>query len=465
MNAMNINAIKITLLCLVSLVLSTAANGQHPFKLQQTLSGDYSGLPEPSGGFIFSFGASSAISGDWMAIGAPGTNVVDSSDSHGVVFMYENQGGHWTLVQRIEPTQDLSPNMSIPPFCGWSVALSGEYLVVGCPSSDTAQHGKTYFYRRSPTGSWEFQSAFEGNAEDRCGYSVDIASTPASSTRPALAVSGCPGEGGGLVRVYALDGNVWSFDDLIHSGDSGSSFGSSVALYRSCIAGPGGTLCIQRLAVGRPTTSGGTSVHLFGGPDWTETETLASTLRDFGRALDMNNSHLLIGAPRSTSQGCLDPPGCGLVQRFERSGSDWVHAESGNAVNEGGSPPGRQNDMKFGQSVALGYDRWIAVGASGADGPDGSGGTWIDVGMVELRRADNGDHGVANSHWRGELRVTGPSDTDLSGSRFGSSLSFGGRWLAVGAYSLRLPNESNSTRTGQVFMYFADGIFADRFEQ
>jgi hypothetical protein len=466
---MRIQSFNMRMLLLVGLLVSSAASGQHPFTLQQTLTGHYSGLPEPSGDLRSRFGSSVSISGDWVAIGAYGTDVVDPNDSHGVVFMYENQGGNWTLVQRIEPTQDESLNMSAPPYCGWSVALDGEHLVIGCPSQSGFYLGKTYFYRRSLTGSWVFQSAVQDSAQDQCGYSVDIASTPASSTRPALAVSGCPEVGGGLVRIYAFDGKVWSSDDLIYSGDPGSFFGSSVALYRFCTAAPGGTLCIQRLAVGRPTSVGG-SVHLFGGPNWTESEEFVSTSGDFGRALDMNSFELLVGAPRATTHGCLDPPGCGLVQRFERSGSDWSHAESGNAVNEGGSPPGRQNDMKFGQSVALGNDNWIAVGAPSTDGPDGSGGTWNHLGMVELRRADNGDRGVANSHWQGELRppwpYPGPAGDNFDISPlFGSSLSFDGRWLAVGAPGIGEFSDPDAPRNGVVFMYFADGIFADRFEE
>lgn len=129
-----------------------AASGviaQSPFQRLDVVSGDYSGLvgaqtaangPE--------FGFSVAVSGEWMAVGAPAT--IAGGVGWGAVFMFRNQGDEWELMQRI-----MVAGVGQDRRCGHSVALSGSYLVFGCPGRGTSfknpdnEAGSTRIYKRN----------------------------------------------------------------------------------------------------------------------------------------------------------------------------------------------------------------------------------------------------------------------------------------------------------------------------
>jgi len=83
-----------------------------------------------------------------------------------------------------------------------------------------------------------------------------------------------------------------------------------------------------------------------------------------------------------------------------------------------------------------------------------------DVGMVELRRADDGSYGAGTGETRGELRP-GTILPGASGGRFGAGLAFGADHLAIG-----YPRQRTlmGQRRGQVWVYVSDRIFVDGFE-
>lgn len=75
------------------------------------------------------FGASVAIAGETMVVGAPGTSTHGSYA--GGVYVYRRSGGTWQLHSRYFPS-DAGPNFS----CGTSVALAGDRIVMGCPGDN-----------------------------------------------------------------------------------------------------------------------------------------------------------------------------------------------------------------------------------------------------------------------------------------------------------------------------------------
>ena len=455
------------LLFLAGLILSTAAAGDHPFRWQQALTGEYSGWPEQTAVNGPEFGYSVAISGDWMAVGAPGTITNESAGSthgDGAVFMFKKQDGEWVLIQRFMAGIDSVPNRR----CGHSVALTGPYLAFGCPGK-----GATWFYQRNGDDQWEWINWTGSTAGSQCGIDVSIARTPLEPEQPFVAATGCPGDSNGMgeVRIYKYDGNDSFGVAMVSSSDGteGDSFGTSVALNSICDeALPEG--CILRLVVGAPHKNHGSAIH--GGSvyvfdeDRNETDIFTLPQPDFlayaffGAAVDINETELLVGVPGGqTSLACGDLPRCGQVRHWEHSGSSWTFKSSGGAINSGGDPAGEQLGMRFGNTVALGFDNWIAVGAPYTDGSAGN-----NVGLVELRRNDNGDWGVGTNDSRGEIRTANPRPGQVfANGLFGHSLAFGDdNWLAIG-----FPRWGTTEgQQGAVWMYaIPDGIFADRFEQ
>lgn len=441
------------------------------------LAGDYDGLPAQTAADGPAFGASVAVDGDWLAVGAPGTMVDGGTQfglgRHGAVFMFQRDGG-WRLRQRIARGWPGATSS-----CGSGVALRLPMLVVGCPGSGTQNdpdmpHGRMALYTLAKGDNW-FQVATSNyfGASARCGTSVDVAhDSDSASTRIAV---GCPGRNDdrGEVMLFAWNGANLTLDGRFAAAESvaGDRFGERVALYRGCALG----ICVQRLAVAAPyRTHGpalaGGSVYVFEGTGWSQTAVLTGpspsqfALTWFGSGLAMTSSQLVIGARGGLTFDCGNVPRCGTVSRYQRVSGTWTLQEGGGAINAGGNPPGEQPGMEFGAAVAIGHDNWVAVAAPRADG-------WRatipasqaqEIGMVELRRAGDGGWGVSWGDSQGELRpgaVLIGNNRDQG--RFGSSVDFGARRLAVGYPYVGTPLGG---RVGQVWVYEEDGLFADDFE-
>jgi len=477
-----------TLWLVIGLLASTSVAAQSPFQLLDVVSGDYSGLSAQTAANGPEFGFSVAISGEWMAVGAPGT--IAGTVGWGAVFMFRNQGDEWELTQRI-----MIPGAGQDRRCGHSVAMSGSYLIFGCPGRGSNSEfsdneaGSTRIYRRNNDQEWVGETLFPSLPVEiadgaRCGSSVDIVTSfvPVGGFS-TIAVTGCPGfdSAKGSVRVLGFDGNNWSLAPDLNASDgvSGDTFGAAVALTVSCDpAPPAGILCQPRLAVGAPTKSHGSAIlggaaYVFAGSDWNETDifthespsTFGATL--FGISVDINPSQLLVGSSQAFTSNCPNAPRCGRVFRREREGSTWTSRIGGGAINAGGTPPGEQLGMRFSRAVALGFDNWIAIAAPLTDGgEDAFGNTVEGLGLVELRRASNGDWGTNWVDTQDEFRPENLSlPLNYDDSQFGTSLAFGGqRWLAVGAprwSSLPFPGAPRGT----VWLYAEpDRIFADRFQ-
>lgn len=471
------------ILAACGLLLSAGAAAQHPFQRLAVLSGSYAELPEQTASNGPEFGFSVAVSGDWLAVGAPGTILDTGGARRGAVFLFRSEGETWHFEKRIAPLQTEAPGPDAR--CGHSVALSGPYLAVGCPGAGLLfdpdnENGAMLIYRRDGRGSWHYEQSAVGGSGERCGTAVDISYTRVAVSTRAQAVSGCPGysTGQGQVRSYAYDGDNWSQDATVtaSNGAGGDGFGTALALHRTCSELPFPN-CSRRLAVGAPNKQHGSAilggaVYVFAGGGWGQTDVFTHPSPTsfgatfYGRSVDLNANQLLIGSPGGFTSECPNAPRCGLVNHYELNGTTWSSVGGGGAINSGGVPPGEQANMAFGRAVALGFDNWIAVAAPLADGPGSGGSATADVGMIELRRNDNGDWGASWSDYQGEFRPNPAALTYVGESHFGNSLAFGGdRWLAVG-YPRARTSLISGARRGQVWMYAQpDGVFADRFEQ
>jgi len=90
-----------------------------------------------------SFGWSVAISGNYAIVGAYGFD-----GRKGKAYWYERQrDGKWREVH----TQ--TGEAAVDQF-GWSVAISGNYSIVGAPDFGTDDEGKAYWYQRQKDGKW-----------------------------------------------------------------------------------------------------------------------------------------------------------------------------------------------------------------------------------------------------------------------------------------------------------------------
>lgn len=202
------------------------------------------------------FGASVAVDGDWLAVGAPEHVAAPDGREQGAVFFYQRTGGaRWEQRQRIEFGTDHA-------LCGSSVALAGPYALVGCRTHSTtniSRRGRIVFYERDPsTGQYGNAQAVLGPPllDAYCGASVAMHGNGEAET--TFAAVGCPGHravpngDAGVVDIYqrvaGAGGGTWQIVQTLTGDDTPDgawAFGSSVAIHRT---GTG----VVRVAVGEP---------------------------------------------------------------------------------------------------------------------------------------------------------------------------------------------------------------------
>ena len=113
--------------------------------MQAQTKNDPQKLTDPASGF-HEFGYSVAVSGDYLIVGAPNEN-----SDYGSAYIYHNDGATWSLYQTLLPT----PGGEF----GTSVDIKGDYAIVGAPSENgvSNQDGVIYVYHND-NGTWNFQT-------------------------------------------------------------------------------------------------------------------------------------------------------------------------------------------------------------------------------------------------------------------------------------------------------------------
>ncbi len=246
------------------------------------------------------FGASVAISGDTVVVGArfDDDNGIGSGSAY--IYEYEHGGaiGKWVLVKKI-----LASDGAADDFFGTSVAISGDTVVVGAHRDDDngTESGSAYIFDRNegrPNNWGEVEKilASDGAARDRFGRSVAISedtvvvSSDDNSTSSGSAYTfdrnnGGPHNWGEVEKILASDGAA---DDF---------FGTSVAI--------SGDIVIIGASADDDKGNNSGSAYTFdrneGGPDnWGEvTKILASDGAagdSFGSSVAISGNTVVVGA-------------------------------------------------------------------------------------------------------------------------------------------------------------------------
>jgi hypothetical protein len=236
------------------------------------------------------FGASVAIAGATIAVGAPYTD--SGVTNSGAAYLFEDMGG-WTQTARFATN---GGGAVLSDLFGWAVALSGDMLLVGAPLDDVV-----YVFNRDGAD-WSETAVLSGTTTqsgDRFGQAV--------STDGARILVGAPqdddaGTNAGSAFLFAPVGGVWQQEAQLTptypTPLTGAAFGSSVAIF-------GGTA-----VVGAPNSqgvvdreeSGAAYLYEFNGLTWTGdilTANLALAFDHLGTAVGLNSAGILVGAPDS----------------------------------------------------------------------------------------------------------------------------------------------------------------------
>lgn len=209
-----------------------------------------------------SFGTAVAMSGQYLVVGEPyGTE--SGLSAAGRAYVYVRNGNTWTLwdtLVQVSPEADAH--------FGASAAISGDNILVGAPDYDfdamNVDIGITYFYRRNVI-SGHFELLFGGvnvPSGAHSGYSVAVSASHAVIGAPDAAVGSKMQAG--VATTWEYGAGIWTVAPTINADVAVASarFGTSVALYE-----PASSATASILAVGSPGNSAGNvggSVFLFG---------------------------------------------------------------------------------------------------------------------------------------------------------------------------------------------------------
>jgi hypothetical protein len=153
-----------------------------------------------------SFGNSIATHGGTIAIGAP------EHMPGGAVYVFVEQAGAWVLEQKV-----LSNDLANGDWLGFAVALEGDTMVATAYQEDAqgTDSGSAYVFTRSG-GQWTQQGKLiplEGDSFDNFGFSVALSGDTVVVGDPndSLQAVPQPGQGAhGSIYVYLRGGAVWT---------------------------------------------------------------------------------------------------------------------------------------------------------------------------------------------------------------------------------------------------------------
>ncbi len=288
------------------------------WQLEQTLT--------PSGETA-GFGDAVAVSGDTVVVGAR----FDSSAAHaaGAAFVFQYDGTSWVEAQKLvasDADYDRPPGRQF----GASAAIQGDLLLIGAGDYDRYygphevyafwHNGTNWSEVQKVTGIRNFgmslsisgQSTLIGGQKGNCA--VDGLDYYCYSVRPNQSPCGCQ-----PVRSFELNGQ-----SLVEKEDVVAWDVTSVSYFGDALSHDGNVLAVgssNELVQGCdcPTTY----VYRFDGTSWTRSHNLLPSIlgdgREFGRSVSVSGNRVLIGSP---SEGCGGGTTCGAIYLYDLSGSD-----------------------------------------------------------------------------------------------------------------------------------------------
>lgn len=450
-------------------------------------------------GFEDFFGCSVAISGDTVVVGAygeksnqtgptngPGGSVDNSLFEAGAAYVFVRDSGGWVQQAYLK-----AGNTGFEDRFGFSVAISGDTVVVGAPLEDANQSGvangpggssdntrgeagAAYVFVRN--GSDWTQQAYLKSAnpdfDQRFGQSVAISEDTIVVGAPREASNGTGvtnGSGGasdnttyyaGAAYVFSRSGTAWSQEAFLKASntDSGDRFGVAVAIAADTIVvgaygessaqqgptnGPGGS------ADDSEPDAGAAYVFIRSGSAWSQQAYLkagnSAGADRFGESVAIFQDTIVVGAPWESGDQywVTNGPGGQTEKGGNTYGAAYVFSRSGGLWTQQAylKPSNPEVGDQFGKSVAVSGDI-VLVGAPNEDNDS--------TGVTNGPAAPIGKNGFSNGAayvyvrfgnvWSQQAFLKGGNT--MTGDHFGFSVAVAGNTFIVGA------SEEDSGLTG-----------------
>ena len=167
------------------------------------------------------FGLSVAISGDYAVVGAWGND--DNGSKSGSAYVFKRTDTIWAQEAKLLPSDGATDD-----WFGSSVSISGDYVAVGAWGNDDNgfNSGSAYVFKRTDT-SWAQETKLlpsDGAADDWLGFPVSISGD--------YVAVGASGDGSGSAYVFKRTGASWVQELKLLASDGAAEdfFGISVSI-------------------------------------------------------------------------------------------------------------------------------------------------------------------------------------------------------------------------------------------
>ncbi len=306
---------------------------------------------QASDGFVGNlFGEGISISGDYVILGARQDD--DNGYRSGSAYIFHRVGDTWIQEAKLLPNDGASMD-----FFGYSVALSGDYAIIGSYNDDDNGNnsGSAYVFHRAGNN-WIQEAKLlpnDGAAEDWFGWGVTISGD--------FAIVGSfndddNGENSGAAYIFQRVGNSWIQKDklLASDGAAGDWFGRSVSLSGDY------TIVGSRWDDDNGNNSGSAYIFQRIGDNWVEQEKL---LADDGAADDWFGFNVSISEDiavvGSIDDDNINGTDAGSAYIFQKDDNNW------NQVAKLTSIGGESYDW-YGAFTSI-YENTLLIGAYGND--------------------------------------------------------------------------------------------------
>lgn len=320
------------------------------------------------------FGMAVAISGDWVAVGAPYADDIVSQS--GAVYVFQHVGSNWVQVQRLKAN-----DAAFGAVFGSSVAMAGTTLVIGAPGDSPggiSGAGSAYVFDLSGS-TWN--QTFKLTASV-LGSGVEFGDPVALDGNRLLIAARYDNEHGynaGAAYVFDLVGGTWVQSAKLMGSDVG--FGEGVSM-TVALLGDRAMLGVPGHPVSGAPEVGAVYVFDNGSTSWAQTQRLLASdgvaHDSFGSAVALSGTHAAIGAAGSNHYVGAG----GAIYGFENQGSAWVQTQECCADDTGSGD-------QFGGVLAASGDHLISYASISYDWLTGSaydfrlsGSTWIQAGKM-----------------------------------------------------------------------------------
>ncbi len=377
----------------VTVTISDVIN--NPFQIAKLISKDAQEVD--------SLGKSISISGDYIVAGAPNEDTnADTLDNAGSAYIFKRDALNNELKQIAKiQAHDAEENDKF----GSTVAISGDYIVVGSPYEDTtagglSSAGSTYVFKRNSDSENDITQiakiqASDAEASDQFGYSVSISGNyivvgahKENPIVPPPPASGLEVNDAGSVYLFKID-----------------TTNNSVAQISKIQASD------------------------------------AQSNDNFGFSVSINENYILVGAPNEDTPGS----NAGSAYIFKMiSDTQIIEIKKVQAIANDSSDD-TENDAQFGYSVSISGDYFV-IGASSKDGASDA-----NIGSAYVYKINSDDPNDPNAITH--IKKIEASDA-AADDKFGHIVSISGNYIVVG-----VPNEDtagNLFSAGSAYIFKKD---------